>query len=180
MGYYALTLIMIASSVLVGCTNNLVLALDESRIIHVGGKVLCQDCSHGWNEWVYGGKPIKGAKVSLTCMDKRERVVYYTSDKTDELGQYDISVNNYVYGKELNTKGCLVRLVSSPDYVCNILTDFGGGKSGVKLNQPTLVYRSLIKYVINPFYYTTPLCDKPDTNASNSESKDPHGEEGHY
>lgn len=28
--------------------------------IHVGGKVLCQDCTQGWNEWVQGAKPIKG------------------------------------------------------------------------------------------------------------------------
>ncbi|KAF1898098.1 hypothetical protein Lal_00032862 [Lupinus albus] len=83
-------------------------------------------------------------------MDKRERVAYYTSDKTDELEQYDITVNKYVYGKELNTKGCSVRLVSSPDYVCNILT-------------PTLVVEN-----------------QPDTNASNSESEDPHEKEGHY
>ncbi|KAK7245027.1 hypothetical protein RIF29_39857 [Crotalaria pallida] len=175
---FAVASIMIAASMLVGCTNNIVLAWDEPGVIHVVGKVLCQDCSQGWNEWVYGGKPIKGVKVSITCLDKRSRVVYYASDATDELGQYDITVNKYVYGKELDTKGCSVRLVSSPDYVCNILTDFGGGKSGVKLSRPTSVYRSLIKHVLSPFYYTTPMCDKPDTDASDSELKDSQG--GHY
>ncbi|KAE9621791.1 hypothetical protein Lal_00032459 [Lupinus albus] len=68
MGYYAVALIMIAFTVLEGCTNNLVLALDESGIIHVGGEVLCQDCSHGWNEWVYGGKPIKGFVTILNLI----------------------------------------------------------------------------------------------------------------
>ncbi|CAL0326771.1 unnamed protein product [Lupinus luteus] len=180
MGFAVALFVMILASI---CTNNIALAWDEPGVVHVSGKVLCQDCSHGWNEWVYGGKPIKGVKVSLTCMDNRKRVVYYTSDTTDELGQYDISVNKYVYGKELDTKGCLVRLVSSPDHVCNILTDFGGGKSGVKLNYPTSVYRSFIKHVLNPFYYTTPLCDKPETetdDAYDSESKDHQGQEGHY
>lgn len=28
--------------------------------IYVSGKVLCQDCTDGWNEWVRGAKPIKG------------------------------------------------------------------------------------------------------------------------
>lgn len=82
-----------------------------------------------------------------------------------------MAVNNYIYGKELDTKECYVRLVSSPDNVCNILTDFGGGKSGFKLNNPTSVYRGLIKYVPNPFYYTTPMCDMPDTDTSYSDSK---------
>lgn len=119
--------------------------------------------------------------MSLTCMDKRSRVVYYTSDTTDELGQYDLTVKKYVYGKELDTKGCSVRLVSSPDNVCNILTDFGGGKSGVKLNYPTSVYRSLIKYVLNPFYYTTPMCDKPDTDGyDDSGPNNPQGQGGYY
>jgi len=113
-------------------------------------------------------------------MDKRSRVVYYTSDTTDELGQYDLSVKKYVYGKELDTKLCSVRLVSSPDTVCNIPTDFGGGKSGVKLNYPTSVYRSLIKYMLKPFYYTTPMCDKPDTEVSDSEPQDHHGTGGYY
>ncbi|XP_027940789.1 pistil-specific extensin-like protein [Vigna unguiculata] len=170
----ALMIIMI--SLLVGCSSG----LDESGVIYVGGKVMCQDCTQGWNEWVNGGKPMKGVKVSLTCMDKRSRVVYYTSDTTDELGQYDLNVKKYVYGKELDTKRCSVRLVSSPDSVCNIPTDFGGGKSGVKLNNPTSVYRSFIKYMLNHFYYTTPMCDKPDTEVSDSESQDHHGPGGYY
>lgn len=118
--------------------------------------------------------------MSLTCMDKRSRVVYYTSDTTDELGQYDMAVNKYVYGKELDMKRCSVRLVSSPDSVCNIPTDFGSGKSGIKLNYPTSVYRSLVKYVLNSFYYTTPMCDMPDTDTSDSESMEPQGQGGYY
>ncbi|CAJ1890320.1 unnamed protein product [Sphenostylis stenocarpa] len=173
---FARALMIIVTSMLVGCSS----ALDESGVIYVGGKVMCQDCTRGWNEWVNGGKPMKGVKVSLTCMDKRSRVVYYTSDTTDELGQYDLSVKKYVYGKELDTKGCSVRLVSSPDNVCNLPTDFGGGNSGAKLNNPTSVYRSLIKYMINPFYYTTPMCDKPDTEVSDSEPQDYHGPGGYY
>ncbi|KAK3024736.1 hypothetical protein RJ639_044673 [Escallonia herrerae] len=33
---------------------------ESAEVIHVGGKVLCQDCTRGWNEWVAGAKPIKG------------------------------------------------------------------------------------------------------------------------
>ncbi|KAF7814311.1 pistil-specific extensin-like protein [Senna tora] len=90
--------------------------------------------------------------------------MYYTSDTTDERGEYELKVNKFVYGKKLEAKLCSVRLVSSPDYACNILTDFGGGSTGVNLIRPTSIYRDTIKFVLNPFYYTTPMCDKPDTS----------------
>ncbi|KAK9985688.1 hypothetical protein SO802_030639 [Lithocarpus litseifolius] len=100
---------------------------------------------------------IAGGKVSITCMDDRSRVVYYGSDATDKLGQFDIIVNKYINGKELKVKLCSVRLVSSPDSTCNILIDFAGGKRGVKLNLPSLVYRDQIKYTLGPFYFTNPF-----------------------
>lgn len=107
-----------------------------------------------------------GSKVSVTCFDQRRRVMYYGSDTTDETGQFYLSLKEYINGKKLDTKLCSVRLVSSPDNACNILTDFGGGKTGVKLINPTSMYRDLIKFVLSPFYYTTPMCDKPDTSHS--------------
>lgn len=111
---------------------------------------------------------VAGCKVSITCMDERSRVVYYGSDMTDELGQFDIIVNKYINGKKLKTKLCWVRLVSSPHPTCNILTDFAGGRSGVKLSLPTLVYRDRTEYTLGPFYFTSPLCDEPDTDDSSS------------
>lgn len=54
-------------------------ASELNGVIRVGGKVLCQDCSEGWNEWVNGHKPIEGTyiiphdytsqyqKLHLTC-----------------------------------------------------------------------------------------------------------------
>ncbi|XP_075637329.1 pistil-specific extensin-like protein [Castanea sativa] len=169
----AVVLAIFIASLLASCTN-LASALNEPKVIHVGGKVLCQDCTQGWNEWVHGCKPIKGGKVSIACMDDRSRVVYYGSDVTDELGQFDIIVNKYINGKELKAKLCSVRLVSSPDSTCNILTDFASGKRGVKLNLPSLVYRDQIKYTLGPFYFTKLLCDEPNT----TDSDDTHG--GHY
>lgn len=32
---------------------------DDVKVVHYDGKVLCQDCSKGWNEWTKG-KPVKG------------------------------------------------------------------------------------------------------------------------
>jgi hypothetical protein len=57
---FAITLMIIG--MVVSCTNNILAsAWDKpAQVIHVGGKVLCQDCSKGWNEWVNGDKAIKG------------------------------------------------------------------------------------------------------------------------
>ncbi|RVW47953.1 hypothetical protein CK203_096820 [Vitis vinifera] len=128
----AAVVMMIATSLLlIGIGSvNVGEAWEEANVIHVGGKVLCQDCTKGWNEWVNGSNPIKGSRVSVTCMDDRRRVMYYGSDETDEAGKYELIVDKYVNGKEVKATGCWVRLVSSSDPTCNIPTDFAGGRSG--------------------------------------------------
>ena len=49
---------------MVGCRSVLKINADaemeEREVIHVVGKVMCQDCSSSWNEWVQGARPIKG------------------------------------------------------------------------------------------------------------------------
>uniref|UniRef100_A0A1J3H297 Proline-rich protein 1 n=1 Tax=Noccaea caerulescens TaxID=107243 RepID=A0A1J3H297_NOCCA len=130
--------------------------------IHVAGKVMCQDCTLNYDKWINGSDPIKGAVVSITCMDERRRVGYYGSDKTDERGQFDLIVSKVLYGgKELKPQLCKVRLVSSPDQSCNIPTNFGDGQTGVDLVRPFMVFQDLVKYVVGPFYYTTPMCEAP-------------------
>lgn len=69
--------------------------------------------------------------------------MYYGSDETDEAGKYELIVDKYVNGKEVKATGCWVRLVSSSDPTCNIPTDFAGGRSGVKLQRPTWIYRDI-------------------------------------
>jgi len=99
-------------------------------------------------------------------MDARKRVVYHVSDDTDERGEFDVPVSKYVNGKELKPEGCSVRLVSSPDQACSVMTNFGGGRSGVKLHRPSHVYPGMVKYTVGPFFFTSPMCDEPDTSES--------------
>ncbi|KAK6140065.1 hypothetical protein DH2020_026200 [Rehmannia glutinosa] len=164
MGANILLMIAAISLVLVGSVAGHGI-VETPKVFHVAGKVLCQDCDQGWNEWVNGAKPIKGCKVSVTCLDDRNRVVHYASDLTDEAGDFDITCNEIVNKKIIKPENCFLRLVSSPDPVCNVATNFAGGKSGVKLHRPNVVYRDLVKYVLGPFYYTTPMCDEPDTSS---------------
>ncbi|XXG45405.1 hypothetical protein AAC387_Pa02g0495 [Persea americana] len=161
--------LFLAASVFLGF-NPIQAWKDEGQVIHVGGKVMCQDCTQGWNEWVHGSRPIKGCKVSIMCMDK-QTVVFYARDETDEEGEFELKVNKSIDGKELKAAGCLVRLISSPDPQCNILTNFSGGQTGVKLGQPTRVFRDLVKYTLGTFYYTSPMCDEPDTSETPTQGR---------
>ncbi|KAJ6746760.1 POLLEN OLE E 1 ALLERGEN AND EXTENSIN FAMILY PROTEIN [Salix koriyanagi] len=188
MGALVWTLIA-AASLLMGCTNPAMAREETYGVINVAGKVMCQDCTKGYSDWINGDRPIKRytspslfpprrlcdvltrCKVSLTCTDDRGRVMLYDSDVTDERGEFDMTVSRFINGKQLKEKKCSVRLVSSPDPSCDILTDFAGGKSGVKLRRPTSVYRDTVKYVLTPFYFTSPMCDEPDTSDQDDDTQ---------
>ncbi|KAJ6407534.1 hypothetical protein OIU84_010926 [Salix udensis] len=167
----ALVWTLIAAALLMGCTNPAMAREETYGVINVAGKVMCQDCTKGYSDWINGDRPIKGCKVSLTCTDDRGRVMLYDSDVTDERGEFDMIVSRFINGKQLKEKKCSVRLVSSPDPSCDILTDFAGGKSGVKLRRPTSVYRDTVKYVLTPFYFTSPMCDEPDTSDQDDDTQ---------
>ncbi|OVA17910.1 Pollen Ole e 1 allergen/extensin [Macleaya cordata] len=179
MGMTLMVVSIMAASILMGCIKNVDSSSSSSEdwkkekggkvMIYVGGKVVCQDCNTA--DWVHGAKPIKGSRVSITCMDdKSKRVMYLGSNKTDGKGEFEMMmmiVNKYMNGKELMTKVvklCTVKLVSSPNPDCYVPTDFGGGRLGVKLSslRPSLVQPNLTRYKVGTFSYTTPLCDEPD------------------
>ncbi|XP_044506697.1 pistil-specific extensin-like protein [Mangifera indica] len=159
--------LLLAAAFFTVCTNFAVgydgYGGNTGGVTKVTGQVLCQDCSKSYNEWVNNAIPLKGVKVSLTCMDNRRRVMYYRSDETNEEGRFEMSVDKYAYqNKEVKSERCRVRLVSSPHPGCNVFTDFNGGKSGVKLRRPSSVYRDTVAYTMQPFYFTSPMCEKPD------------------
>ncbi|KAF3773866.1 Pistil-specific extensin-like protein [Nymphaea thermarum] len=153
-GILVLGLVLLAASTVeVGALRK------EERSVSVGGKVVCQDCTKGWNEWVKGSHPLKGVKVGVMCTDERKKVVYYNSDSTDDGGQFEIPIRADGR-KNVDEKRCTVKILSSPDPICNVPTDFGRGKSGAKLTRPSFVFRNTIKYVVGPFYFTTLICER--------------------
>lgn len=44
-------------------------------VIHVGGKVVCQDCTQGWNEWVNGAKPLKGKYMFFLLIISTDKII---------------------------------------------------------------------------------------------------------
>ncbi|KAJ0967121.1 hypothetical protein J5N97_024038 [Dioscorea zingiberensis] len=164
------TLIMAVATLVIGVHGVNGWKDDKVTAVHIGGKVLCQDCTKDWNHWAYGATSLKGCRVSVTCMDERKRVVYHANDETDEQGEFELMVSRYmINGKVMKPQGCLVRLVSSPHPECSIATDFGKGKSGAKLGSPSHVYPGLVKYTVGPFYFTSPMCDEPDTSSGSDD-----------
>ncbi|KAL5563756.1 hypothetical protein UlMin_033503 [Ulmus minor] len=133
-------LLVLATSLLMGCTN-LALGWEELLVKIATGKVLCQDCSKDWNDWVHGNKPIKGSIVSIIYMDERSIVVHYASDTTNKIGQFEL-------------KRCRKKI-----------------QAKVLLGQAS---------VLGPFYYTTPMCDKPDTSDGQSNYHDNNGNYKNY
>ncbi|GAV62924.1 LOW QUALITY PROTEIN: Pollen_Ole_e_I domain-containing protein, partial [Cephalotus follicularis] len=115
---------LIATTLFMRCTN-LIMAAVESKVFHVDGEVLFQDCTKSYNEWVSGATPVKGCVVSLTCMDERRKIVYCGSDVTVR-GQFEMMLNKYKYGKELKAELCVRLVSSSPHPPCHIATHFAG------------------------------------------------------
>ena len=58
-------LTLIAASLLVGCTNSAMGWKETYGVINVAGKVMCQDCTKGYNDWINGDRPIKGTLLPL-------------------------------------------------------------------------------------------------------------------
>ncbi|KAL1060024.1 hypothetical protein V6Z11_1Z132900 [Gossypium hirsutum] len=111
-------MMLIAASLLMGCSFNEAVGTVVAgvQVIHLGGKVMCQDCTKSYGEWTHGSQPIKGGKVSVTCKDDRSRHIY-ASDESDEEGNFNMAVSVF------------------PHLTCNIPTNFAGGITGVNPGQ---------------------------------------------
>ncbi|KAM7254753.1 hypothetical protein ACFE04_019994 [Oxalis oulophora] len=157
-------LVLLGTSLLLGVVADYSHSSNDAKVFHVGGKVLCQDCTKSYKEWATDALPIKGCVVGILCRDERYKAIHYGSDATDDEGKFNIVVDRYLHGKEVKPNLCIVRLVSSPHPSCHIATDFANGQTGVKLRRPTTVNRDLVAYMLGPFYYTTPMCEKPGSS----------------
>ena len=155
----------------------------------VTGEVQCQDCTKNWNAYAYNGKPIPGSfpvapfrapslpdrqinppcpragsKVSITCRDNNNRVVYHGSDTTDGEGVFNIEVPRKAKsnGRDIEASRCLVRLASSGDAGCAVFTDFNRGRTGQTPSRLTRASPNKETYAVGPYYCTLPQCDKDD------------------
>nr|CAB3495339.1 unnamed protein product [Digitaria exilis] len=82
-------------------------------------------------------------------------------------GVFIIEVPSKVNGRDLAPSRCIVRLASSGDAGCAVLTDFNGGKTGQTPSRLTHVSPGKSTYAVGPYYCTLPRCDvKEDDEAA--------------
>ncbi|MQL69232.1 hypothetical protein Taro_001486 [Colocasia esculenta] len=126
------------------------------------GVVYCQSCERVGTWSLTGAKPLPSAKVSVSCIDNKNRVRFYESFQTDGNGYF------YAPLQGLDLKGspaalqplraCKVRLVSSADPKCNLLTNVNYGIAGAPLREANETSYEVVLYSAGPLAFRPAYC----------------------
>ncbi|BAD68108.1 hypothetical protein [Oryza sativa Japonica Group] len=108
----------------------------DKVLVRVEGKVYCQSCEHR-NSWsLDGARPLRGAEVSVTCRDAKNRAAWWRLAVADESGYFlaEFGVTRASDFLGADPRGaCYARLLSSPDRKCDGLTNINAGMVGAPL-----------------------------------------------
>ncbi|MQL69225.1 hypothetical protein Taro_001489 [Colocasia esculenta] len=137
-------------------------AHEEEVAVAVQGVVYCQSCERVGTWSLTGAKPLPSAKVSVSCIDNTNRVRFYESFKTDGNGYF------YAPLQGLDLKGsptalqplraCKVRLLSSADPKCNLLTNVNYGIAGAPLREANETSYEVLLYSAGPLAFRPAYC----------------------
>ncbi|XP_008794296.1 non-classical arabinogalactan protein 30 [Phoenix dactylifera] len=106
----------------------------EEKVVVMEGIVYCQNCTHVGSWSLAGAKPLPSAKVSISCKDHKNRVSFYKAVQANGEGFFYAPLAGLKdYHVKRPTDACLVRLLSSPDARCNVLTNVNYGIEGARL-----------------------------------------------
>ncbi|WVZ72398.1 hypothetical protein U9M48_020865 [Paspalum notatum var. saurae] len=138
---------------------------DEKKlvVVRVEGVVLCQSCAHRGSQSLDGAAPLPGAKVTVTCRDKKNRVLAYRRPVADSNGYFHAEFGVERAGDYFSkdpSKACFVRLLSSPDAKCNLVTNINGGLEGAPVRDEGKRWTDQ-RGVENAVYAAGPLAFKP-------------------
>jgi hypothetical protein len=138
---------------------------DEKKlvVVRVEGLVLCQSCMQWGSQSLDGAAPLPGAKVTVTCRDKKNRVMSWRSPAADYNGyfhaEFGVERAGDYFGGDPRA-ACFVRLLSSPDARCNGITNIGGGTEGVPIRDEGKRWTDQ-RGIENVVYTAGPLAFKP-------------------
>ncbi|KAL6848136.1 hypothetical protein ACP4OV_022264 [Aristida adscensionis] len=108
----------------------------RNLVVRVEGLVYCQSCAHRGTQSLDGAAPLPGAKVTVTCRGRKNRVRAWRAPVADENGyfhaDFGVASARDFFEKD-PAKACFVRLLSSPDAKCNVVTNVHGGMQGAPL-----------------------------------------------
>lgn len=136
---------------------------DKRIKLRVEGLIYCQSCASGGSQSLAGAAPLPGAKVTVTCRDRKNRVMAWRKATADENGYFLAKfgverLGDYYMGDP--RKACFVRLLSSPDAKCNDITNINGGMVGAQLRDEGKRWTGGEVYE-NVAYAAGPLAFKP-------------------
>ncbi|KAG8046018.1 hypothetical protein GUJ93_ZPchr0008g13775 [Zizania palustris] len=137
----------------------------DKLLVRVEGLVLCQSCAHR-NSWrLDDAAPLPGAKVTVTCRDGKNRVMAWRAATADGSGYFlaefgVTAVTDFFTGDP--RKACFVRLLASPDFKCNLLTNVNSGLEGAPLRDedkrwPGQGYDNVV-YAAGPLAFRPATC----------------------
>ncbi|OEL14134.1 hypothetical protein BAE44_0024844 [Dichanthelium oligosanthes] len=132
-------------------------------VVRVEGLVLCQSCAHRGSPSLDGAAPLPGARVTVTCRDRKNRVMAWRSPAADYNGYFHAEfgvqrADAYFMGDP--RKACFVRLLSSPNAKCNGVTNINGGMEGARLRDEGKRWTDQRGFE-NAVYAAAPLAFKP-------------------
>ncbi|PVH39351.1 hypothetical protein PAHAL_5G484000 [Panicum hallii] len=132
-------------------------------VVRVEGLVLCQSCMQWGSQSLDGAAPLPGAKVTVTCRDKKNRVMSWRSPAADYNGyfhaEFGVERAGDYFGGDPRA-ACFVRLLSSPDARCNGVTNIGGGMEGAPIRDEGKRWTDQ-RGIENVVYAAGPLAFKP-------------------
>ncbi|KAF4380110.1 hypothetical protein CsatB_010010 [Cannabis sativa] len=146
--------------------------MEKEVSVVVEGVVYCQSCDQFGSWSLTGAKPIPSAKVSVVCKNYRGQVSYYKSFEADNEGYFYAQLDGFQMSHDLldhPLQSCKVKLVSSPDEKCNLLSNINYGMYGAPLRFEDKVLRGgkhyeAVIYAAGPLAFRPNDCPPPTTH----------------
>ncbi|CAO2185795.1 unnamed protein product [Urochloa humidicola] len=132
-------------------------------VVRVEGLVVCQSCAKQRSQSLDGAAPLPGARVTVTCRDRKNRVMAWRAPAADYNGYFHAEFGVERAGDFLGEdprEACFVRLLSSPDAKCNGVTNVNGGVEGARLRDEGKRWED-DRGIENVVYAAGPLAFKP-------------------
>ncbi|CAO2161169.1 unnamed protein product [Urochloa humidicola] len=132
-------------------------------VVRVEGLVLCQSCAKRGSQSLDGAAPLPGARVTVTCRDRKNRVMAWRAPAADYNGYFHAEFGVERAGDFLGEdprEACFVRLLSSPDAKCNGVTNVNGGLEGARIRDEGKRWED-DRGIENVVYAAGPLAFKP-------------------
>ena len=130
----------------------------------VEGIVYCQSCDQFGTWSLTGSEPIPSAKVSVVCKNHRGQVSYYKAFEADSKGYFYAQLEGFQMSHDLldhPLQSCKVKLVSSPNENCSLLSNVNYGMYGSPLRFKDKVLKGG-RYYEAVIYTAGPLAFRPN------------------